>query len=186
MCHLDFWPKNLFRRDGHVVLIDWGFVRMGSVGKDIGNLVPDACFDHFVTAEELPRLEQVVFDSYLRGLRSAGWNEDPRLVQLGMWSSAVKYDWLAPFTLAQVRLDRQYRYGGGSEIDAVFKFRERSRGPSLRRRPGPTGGGPGGPPGPVAGGLSFGLSCFVPDAFAPYISFILRWRTKCNSLEDGS
>jgi thiamine kinase-like enzyme len=127
VCHLDFWPKNLFRRDGHVVLIDWGFVRMGSVGKDIGNLVPDACFDHFVTAEELPRLEQVVFDSYLRGLRSAGWNEDPLLVQLGMWSSAVKYDWLAPFTLAQVRLDRQYRYGGGSEIDAAFKFRERSR-----------------------------------------------------------
>jgi thiamine kinase-like enzyme len=127
LCHLDFWPKNLFRRDGHVVLIDRGFVGLGSVGEDIGNLVPDACFDHFVTAEKLRRLEQVVFDSYLRGLRSAGWNRDPRLVQLAMWSSAVKYDWLAPFTLAQVRLDRHYRYGGGSEIDAVFKFRERSR-----------------------------------------------------------
>ena len=43
-----------------------------------------------------------------------------------MWSSAVKYDWLAPFTLAQAGLARQYRYGGGDEIDATFKFRERS------------------------------------------------------------
>ena len=128
LCHLDFWPKNLFRRPGgETVLIDWGFVGLGSVGEDVGNLVPDASFDHFVAAEDLPRLEQVAFDGYLRGLRSAGWNEDPRLVQLGMWSSSVKYDWLAALTLAQVGQDRQYRYGGGGEIDAVFKFRERSR-----------------------------------------------------------
>ena len=44
-----------------------------------------------------------------------------------MWSSSVKYDWLAPFTLAQVGQDRQYRYGGDGEIDAIFKFRERSQ-----------------------------------------------------------
>jgi hypothetical protein len=54
-------------------------------------------------------------------------SDDPRLVQLGMWSSAVKYDWLAALTLAQVREDRQYRYGGAGEIDPVFKFRERGR-----------------------------------------------------------
>jgi hypothetical protein len=128
LCHLDVWPKNLFSRpDGEIVLIDWGFVGLGSVGEDAGNLVLDASFDHFVVAEDLPSLEQVVFDGYLRGLRSAGWNEDPRLVQLGMWASSVKYDWLAPLTLAQLRQDRQERYGGGDEMDAVFKFRERSR-----------------------------------------------------------
>jgi Phosphotransferase enzyme family len=128
LCHLDVWPKNLFRRPGgEIVLIDWGFVGLGSVGEDVGNLVPDASFDHFVAADDLPGLEPVIFDGYLRGLRSAGWNEDPRLVQLGMWSSAVKYDWLAPLTLTQVRQERQYRYGGGAEIDAAFKFRERSR-----------------------------------------------------------
>jgi hypothetical protein len=128
LCHLDLWPKNLIRQaGGEIVLIDWAFVGLGSVGEDVGNLVPDACFDHFVAAEDLPRLENVIFDGYLRGLRSAGWNEDPRLVQLGMWSSSVKYDWLAPLTLAQLRQDRQYRYGGGGEIDALFKFRERSQ-----------------------------------------------------------
>jgi hypothetical protein len=75
----------------------------------------------------MPSLEHVVFDGYLQGLRAGGWDGDPRLVQLGMWSSAVKYDWMAAMTLAQVRQDRQYRYGGAGEIDAAFKFGERSR-----------------------------------------------------------
>jgi thiamine kinase-like enzyme len=128
LCHLDFWPKNLFRREtGSFVLIDWSFAGDGAVGEDPGNLVPDAVLDHFLAVDDLPELEHVVFEGYLRGLRAAGWNEDPRLVQLGMWSSAVKYDWLAPLTLAQVRQTRQYRYGGSGEIDPVFKFRERSR-----------------------------------------------------------
>ena len=127
LCHLDVWPKNLFRRpDGEIVLIDWSFAGIGAIGEDAGNLVPDAALDHFVPAAELPQLERVVFDGYLGGLREAGWDGDPRMVQLGMWSSAVKYDWLAPFTLAQAGLARQYRYGGGKEIDATFKFRERS------------------------------------------------------------
>jgi phosphotransferase family enzyme len=128
LCHLDFWPKNLFSRPrSQVVVIDWGFAGSGAVGEDAGNLVPDAVFDHFIAADQMPRLEQTVFGGYLRGLRAAGWDDDPRLVQLGMWSSAVKYDWLAALTLAQVREDRQYRYGGAGEIDPVFKFRERSR-----------------------------------------------------------
>jgi hypothetical protein len=128
LCHLDCWPKNLIRqRGGEITLLDWSFVGEGAVGEDAGNLVPDASFDHFVPSAELPHLEQVVFHSYLRGLRTAGWDDDPRLVQLGMWSSAVKYDWLTPFTLAQVGDARQLRYGGQGEVDASFKFRERSR-----------------------------------------------------------
>jgi hypothetical protein len=39
----------------------------------------------------------------------------------------VKYDWLAALTLAQVAQERQRRYGGEGEVDAGFKFAERSR-----------------------------------------------------------
>jgi hypothetical protein len=95
--------------------------------EDVGNLVPDSVLDHFVAADQMPRLEQAVYEGYVRGLRAAGWDDDPRLVRLGMWSSAVKYDWLAPFTLSQVGLERQYRFGGAGEIDPAVKFRERSR-----------------------------------------------------------
>ena len=99
----------------------------GPSAKTPGTWYPTRSWIISFAADDLPRLEQVVFEGYLRGLRQAGWNQDPRLVQLGMWSSAVKYDWLAALTLEQVRRPRQYRYGGGGEIDAAFKFAERSR-----------------------------------------------------------
>jgi hypothetical protein len=128
LCHLDFWPKNLFRgSDGRTTLIDWSFIGLGSIGEDVGNIVPDSSLDHFVAAKELPDLEQAIFDGYLNGLRAGGWNDDPSLIRLGMWASAVKYDWMTPFTLAQARQERQYRYGGGGEIDARYKFSERSQ-----------------------------------------------------------
>jgi hypothetical protein len=128
LCHLDFWPKNLLQQpDGQIVLIDWAFAGLGAIGEDAGNLVPDAVFDHFVPAADLPALERAVYEGYLAGLQAAGWRDDPRLVRLGMWSSSVKYDWLAALTLAQVFQERQQRYGGEGEVDASFKFRERSR-----------------------------------------------------------
>ena len=56
VCHLDFWTKNLIKRsDGRLVLLDWAFVGDGAMGEDIGNLVPDAAFDHFIAAESLRR-----------------------------------------------------------------------------------------------------------------------------------
>ena len=65
VCHLDFWTKNLIMRpEGTLVLLDWSFVGDGAIGEDIGNLVPDASFDHFVAAEKLPDLESAVFAAY--------------------------------------------------------------------------------------------------------------------------
>jgi thiamine kinase-like enzyme len=126
LCHLDFWTKNLIRRsDGAIVVLDWGFVGDGAIGEDIGNLVPDAAFDHFVPAAALPDLEAAVLAGYTAGLSQAGWSDDPRLVEIGMCASAVKYDWLTPFMLASASAERQLRYGGTEEIDADHRFRER-------------------------------------------------------------
>lgn len=128
LCHLDFWPRNLIRQtDGHIVLFDWSFVGAGSLGEDVGNLVPDASFDHFVPAAQLPVLDQIVYEAHLEGLREGGWTGDERLVQLGMWSSAVKYDWLAPFMLAALGQPAHFHYGGGPEIDPRFRFSERGQ-----------------------------------------------------------
>jgi hypothetical protein len=126
LCHLDFWTKNLIMRpDGTVVLLDWAFVGDGAIGEDIGNLVPDAAFDHFVAAESLPVLEAAVVSAYMDGVADAGWRGDPRIVELGMCASAIKYDWLTPLMLASASAPRQLRYGGNEEIDAGFRFRER-------------------------------------------------------------
>lgn len=125
LCHLDFWTKNLIRRDDQICLLDWAMVGDGALGEDIGNLIPDAVFDHFVPAARLPELEGAVFEAYLDGLRSAGWSGDPQLVQLGMWASAVKYDWLTPALLESASASRHLAYGGTAEVDADHRFNER-------------------------------------------------------------
>jgi hypothetical protein len=129
LCHLDFWSKNLIRRpDGSHVLLDWAFVGSGAPGEDIGNLIPDACFDHFINSGQLPELDAAVFDAYVSGLVDGGWHGDERIVRLGMWSSAVKYDWLTPHMLDSASATKQMRYGGTEEIDATERFRERGAG----------------------------------------------------------
>jgi len=129
LCHLDFWTKNLIRRpDGAIDLIDWAFVGDGAVGEDVGNLIPDASFDHFVDAEALPELEAVVRAAYLDGLAASGWDGDLRLAELGLYASAVKYDWLTPHMLALAGASRQVRYGGRELIDADYLFRQRGLG----------------------------------------------------------
>lgn len=126
LAHLDFWTKNLIMRaDGSIVLLDWAFAGDGAIGEDIGNLVPDAAFDHFVAAESLPILERAALAAYTEGLADAGWVGDPRLAELGACAGAVKYDWLTPAMLASASAPRQLRYGGTEEIDADHRFRER-------------------------------------------------------------
>jgi thiamine kinase-like enzyme len=128
LCHLDFWTKNVIMRDdGRLALLDWAFVGDGAVGEDIGNLIPDAAFDHFVPAESIPDLEAAVLEAYTEGLADAGWRGDPRVVELGMAASAIKYDWLTPAMLASASAAKQLRYGGTEEIDADYRYRERGR-----------------------------------------------------------
>ena len=126
LSHLDFWTNNLILQpDGSIALLDWASVGDGAIGEDVGNLVPDAAFDHFIDAEALPGLEAAVRDAYLEGLENGGWNGDPRLAELGLCASAVKYDWLTPAILSSASAPRQMRYGGTEEIDADFRFRQR-------------------------------------------------------------
>jgi hypothetical protein len=99
--HLDVWPDNMFEPPGELVLIDWGFAGMGSVGEDIGNLVPDSIFDLRHPPSMLPDLDRTLFEGYLAGLRDAGWAGDERLVRLAMCASACKYDWIAGAALSR-------------------------------------------------------------------------------------
>ncbi len=125
LSHLDFWSKNLIETPSGIVAIDWAFVGDGAIGEDVGNLILDAVFDHFVDAALLPELEVAVFDGYLAGLRRGGWTGDERVARLGMHASAIKYDWLTPFMLARATADRQMAYGGMVEVDAAHRFAQR-------------------------------------------------------------
>lgn len=84
LCHLDVWPMNLFAgKDETFTLVDWSFVGEGTLGEDVGNLVPDSVFDLFLAARDLPDLDREVFVGYVSGLRDAGWRGDESLVSSG-------------------------------------------------------------------------------------------------------
>ena len=126
LCHLDFWTKNLIEtNDGSFVLLDWAFVGDGALGEDIGNLVPDAAFDFFVEPDQLPQLREATLDAYVGGLGDAGWHGDPRVVELAMAASAVKYDWLTPLMLERASDTEHQRYGGDAVADPGAFFAKR-------------------------------------------------------------
>ena len=125
LAHLDVWPHNVvFADDGDHVLIDWAVAGDGALGEDVGNLAPDSIFDRFLPAECFPGLAARVLRRYLDGLAAAGWSGDERLVELGFYASAVKYDWLVLWMLERASTE-QHDYGGRDPIDAEERYRER-------------------------------------------------------------
>jgi hypothetical protein len=97
LAHLDCHPANLFDVDGDTVVIDWGFVGIGALGEDPGNLVPDSVLDFHVGAEHLDLLYETVASGYHAGLRDAGWSGSADDVRRAMAAAmAAKYAWIAP------------------------------------------------------------------------------------------
>jgi hypothetical protein len=108
LCHLDFWPRNLFADGGRTVAIDWAFAGVGAAGEDAGNLVPDAVLDGFLPGPAVRELHDLVWHEYLAGLADAGARVDERAVRLAFCASAaVKYAWLEP---------RMLRAGAAPEV----------------------------------------------------------------------
>lgn len=125
--HLDLWPNNVIAtEDGPIALVDWAFAGDGALGEDIGNLIPDAVFDRFLRSERMAEVAERSLTAYTEGLVESGWSGPPEVVRLGMYSAAVKYDWLMPWMLARVDAE-QIDYGGSGAVDAFERYRERGR-----------------------------------------------------------
>jgi hypothetical protein len=119
LAHCDVWPANLIARGDETVLLDWSFVGVGAIGEDAGNLVPDCVFDGFLPVDALPALADGVWSAYLAGLREAGWAGDEGVARLGFVAAgAVKYCWLAEWSLRKVLSGQLSSYGGYSERTA--------------------------------------------------------------------
>ena len=102
-CHLDFWPPNLFLESSDsLAMIDWAYAGIGTVGEDIGNLLPDSVDDGFFPYERAHDLTEAVSAGYIDGWRSVDAGMDPRVLRLGFLMSAVtKYTWVAPWVLRE-------------------------------------------------------------------------------------
>ena len=93
-CHMDAYRPNLFiSRDGQgkeqTVAIDWVFTGIAGVGEEIANLLTASLIWFEYDAAEAKSLDETIFNSYLNGLRDAGWREDSRLARLGYTTSCA-------------------------------------------------------------------------------------------------
>jgi hypothetical protein len=93
LCHFDIFRRNLFARrtadgDYESVAIDWAFAGKGALGEELVPLVLGSVMFFEVGLDQAQALEEIAFESYLKGLRDAGWRGDPRQVRLGYAAAA--------------------------------------------------------------------------------------------------
>ena len=97
LTHSDLHPGNLFGTDTETVVIDWSFAGRGPLGEDPGNLVFDAVWDHFVSPDDFPALNQTVRTGYTDGLSDTHCPVDPELISKAISAAAaVKFFWIPP------------------------------------------------------------------------------------------
>ncbi len=82
-CHFDAFRRNFLVRHGKVFLIDWALAGIGGPGEDLVSPVAlSLYYEGFKQADAL-QLDELVFASYVSGLREAGWRGDARLARIG-------------------------------------------------------------------------------------------------------
>jgi hypothetical protein len=94
VAHLDAFRRNLFARHDRrgelqTVLIDWSLVGSAALGEEIAPLVAASLNFLEVHSDQSQTLDQIVFHSYLDGLKQAGWKGDPRVVRFTYAASSV-------------------------------------------------------------------------------------------------
>jgi hypothetical protein len=96
-CHLDAFRRNLFIRhsvDGRnqMVAIDWAYAGTGTIGHEIAPLTMASIVFFEIEVSRGLDLDEIVYESYLDGLRDAGWHGDPRMVRFGYLATvALRY-----------------------------------------------------------------------------------------------
>ena len=94
LCHHDAFRRNLMLRDrgnaeGQTIAIDWAMMGFGGVGEEVGITTAVALWWLEVGADQAKALDQIIFDSYVAGLRDAGWQGDVRLARFGYTTTAA-------------------------------------------------------------------------------------------------
>ena len=81
----DSHARNMFPIDAETVGIDWANMAFDPIGVDVGVLIGSALTYGVDEAETVSPNERIIFDSYMSGLRSAGWDGEVDHVRLGFF-----------------------------------------------------------------------------------------------------
>jgi hypothetical protein len=94
LCHFDAFRGNLFAQQGsdgreQTVAIDWAFAGSGPIGAELVALVWVSLISMHIEARQAQELDHLVFESYLDGLRDAGWCGEPEQVRLAFTAATA-------------------------------------------------------------------------------------------------
>jgi hypothetical protein len=85
MVHGDFHGNNLIARDDGVteetVVIDWDFAGTAQMGIDTGTLIGTSAIFYPPFVAPLPEFVELVFESYMAGLRDIGWSGPREIIR---------------------------------------------------------------------------------------------------------
>ena len=94
--HCDSQRRNLFIRHAHgqadeLVLVDWAQAGLVPLGAELTHLVSMSAMILEWPAATLPELDAAAFESYVQGLREAGWAGNVDTVRLGYAAYVAVY-----------------------------------------------------------------------------------------------
>ena len=94
LCHHDAFRRNLIARDGPItnaqtVAIDWSMIGYGGVGEEIGITTSIGLAFLSIAGDQARGMDKITFESYVAGLRDAGWQGDVRLARFGYTATAA-------------------------------------------------------------------------------------------------
>jgi hypothetical protein len=121
--HGDASPQNLLIPAGGpagLVVIDWGFGSPLPVGFDLGQLLVGLASAGAAGLPGLARIDPVIADGYLGGLRDEGYEADPGDVRAGYLGGLA-----ARSALCLLPLERLGRLQPDSDLEALFRRRLR-------------------------------------------------------------
>jgi hypothetical protein len=91
LCHQDAWRGNMMAADNELVVIDWSYAGRSVIGTDLGDLAV-AGYGLIETEISLAAIDEAVFESYLDGLREAGFPAERSQVRFAYTTyAALKY-----------------------------------------------------------------------------------------------
>ncbi len=122
LAHGDACPQNLLAdplRDDGLVAIDWGFANVAPLGSDLAQLLVGRLEAGELGTDDLPAIDDVIFQAHLDGLREERVDPDPAGVRLGYLAGMLVGKAFSALPLE--------RLGGPVDDAAVESFLHRAR-----------------------------------------------------------
>ncbi|REE83854.1 phosphotransferase family enzyme [Paenibacillus taihuensis] len=106
LAHQDLGHKNILlvqdpQGAEQVVFIDWQFMSISGVGEDLAKMFGVNMSNGVIPLGHYREYREALFDSYIAGLRAAGWDGDAALARFGFCAAAAfRSVWEVPRYLA--------------------------------------------------------------------------------------